>query len=170
MLSVQKSFKLLALILLAACGLQACSPVMEATRPNPVDLGQLAVGESRAVVEAELGPPVSSITDRGKSCDIYKLYTHGPGPVEKAAIAVVEAAADVFTLCLAEVILTPAEAATQNERHVVMVCYANDSDDAPLKTVREGGGPVTGTGVILASPSALRSDKVTAENDMMGEQ
>jgi len=152
--------------MLLGCG---CSPVMEATRPSPVDVGQLAVGESRAEVEAELGPPVSNVTNRGKSCDIYKLYTHGPNGVEKGAIAVGEAAADVVTLGLAEILLTPAEAATQNERHVVMVCFSDDSDDARLKTVRESGGSTQGGGEVLESPSAAKSGGATAENDRMGE-
>ena len=100
-----KHHAMVTILILSASGLFGCSPVMEATRPNPVDIGQLAVGESRAEAEAELGPPVCTITDRGKSCDIYKLYTHGLNGVEKGAIAVGEAAADVFTLGLAEVVL-----------------------------------------------------------------
>jgi hypothetical protein len=164
-----KHHAMVTILILSASGLFGCSPVMEATRPNPVDIAQLAVGESRAEAEAELGPPVSTITDWGKSCDIYKLYTHGLNGVEKGAIAVGEAAADVFTLGLAEVVLTPAEAATQNERHVVMLCYANDSDDAPLKTVRESGGATQGGGEVLESPSAAKAGGITAENDRMGE-
>ena len=37
-------------IALACLGMSACGPVMEATRPTPVDLSQLAVGEKRVDV------------------------------------------------------------------------------------------------------------------------
>ena len=114
-----KSLTALALCLAAT----ACGPIMEANRPDPVDIKQFVPGQRRIQVLAELGAPMSTVVDSGKSCDIYKLYTHGPGAVGKGAIAAGEAIGDVFTLGLSEVLFTPAEAMTKNSKHAVLFCY-----------------------------------------------
>ena len=49
--------RILGFILLSAM-LSACSPVMEATRPDPVDLSQFVVGESHVQVVEQLGAPI----------------------------------------------------------------------------------------------------------------
>ncbi len=46
---------------------------------------------------------------------MYQLYTKGYGAEGKVPIVVAEAAADVFTIGLAELGLTPAEGVTRNE-------------------------------------------------------
>lgn len=99
---------------------------MEATRPDPTDIKQFVPGESRTKVLAEVGAPLANTKDGKNSCDIYKLYTRGPGAVGKGAIAAGEAVADVLTLGLAEVAFTPAEAATKNTKHTVLFCYGPD--------------------------------------------
>jgi hypothetical protein len=104
--------------------LSACSTVMEANRPDPVDLSQFVIGEPRLNVVAEIGAPIASEKDGKNSCDVYKLYTDGPSGAGKGAIAAGEAVADVFTLGLAEVVLTPAEAATSSDKHTVIFCYS----------------------------------------------
>ena len=96
---------------------------MEATRPDPVDITQFAPGEKRISVLAEVGNPVATNADGANSCDIYKLYTRGPGSVGKGVIAAGEAVGDVLTLGLSEVLWTPAEAATRNSKHTVLFCY-----------------------------------------------
>jgi hypothetical protein len=100
-----------------------CSPVMEATRPDPVDLSQFVPGEKRINVVAEIGAPVASAPDGANSCDVYKLYTRGPGSAGKGAIAAGEVVGDVLTLGLSEVLFTPVEAATRNSKHTVLFCY-----------------------------------------------
>jgi hypothetical protein len=72
---------------------------------------------------SSLGAPSATVKDNDQSCDVYKLYTHGPNAVGKGAIAATEAVADVFTLGLAEVVISPVEGATQNEKHTVTLCY-----------------------------------------------
>lgn len=114
--------------------LPACSPVMEANRPDPVDMSQFVVGEKRLDIIAEIGSPKASVKDGDNSCDIYKLYTTGPGAVGKGAIAAGEIVADVFTLGLAEVVFTPTEAATSADRHTVIVCYSPDNKMVSMKT------------------------------------
>jgi hypothetical protein len=130
--------------MLLASGMGGCSTYMEATRPDPVDLDRFKPGEARIDVVGQIGAPTSSVKDQDKSCDVYQLYIHGPGAWGKAGIAFGEAAADVFTLGLAEAVTTPAEALTRNKLHTVLFCYggddklalvqASDSDKAPPDT------------------------------------
>lgn len=109
---------------------------MEATRPTPVDTSQFAVGESRVQVVEAIGAPTANVKNGDQSCDVYKLYTRGPGGVGKGVIAAGEGAADVVTLGLAEVLFTPLEAGTRNAQHTVTFCYDKDEklasfNDAP---------------------------------------
>ncbi|HVB79820.1 MAG TPA: hypothetical protein VNE82_07710 [Candidatus Binataceae bacterium] len=106
--------------------LNGCSVVMEATRPDPIDTSQFAVGEPRLQVVEVLGAPAATVNQSDQSCDVYKLYTHGPGGAGKGAIAAGEAVADVFTLGLAEVVTSPVEGATRNAKHTVTMCYDKD--------------------------------------------
>jgi hypothetical protein len=97
----------------------------EATRPTPVDLNDYREGMSRDAVLEKLGAPDSTAVESdGTSCDLYKLYTRGYGAGGKIPIAIAEGAADFFTLGLAEIILTPTEGVTKNEKHPVTFCYS----------------------------------------------
>jgi hypothetical protein len=119
--------------------LGGCSTVMEANRPDPVNLTKFAPGMRRVDVVAQLGPAASTVQDGPKSCDVYRLYTRGVGRVGKAGIILGEAAADVFTLGLAEVVTTSGEAATKNKLHTVMMCYSAEN---VLVSVSDDGAPV----------------------------
>ncbi len=111
---------------LLASQLAACSVYMEATRPTPVDLNDYQEGMTRDAVLERLGAPDSTALESdGMSCDFYKLYTRGYGAGGKIPIAVAEGAADVFTLGLAEIVLTPTEGVTKNEKHPITICYNN---------------------------------------------
>ncbi len=112
---------MLALILTLA--LEGCGPVLEATRPDPVDISQFVPGETHFDVVAKLGAPIAKVPNNGQSCDVYQLYTRGPGAASKGALAAGEAVGDVLTLGLAEVVWTPVEAATRNSKHPVTFCY-----------------------------------------------
>jgi hypothetical protein len=113
-----------ALLLAIAGSAGGCSVVMEATRPTPVNLSQFDPGESRDEVISVIGTPTGSTNaSDGASCDSYQLYTRGYGAAGKVGIAVLEGAADAFTLGLAETITSPVEGVTQNERHPVLFCY-----------------------------------------------
>ena len=107
-------------LLLAGCGV-----VMEASRPDPVDMKQFVTGEQRSLVVAELGPPTATSHQSDQSCDIYRLYTNGPSTAGRYTLTTTEAVADVLTLGLAEVVTTPVEAITQNSKHSVTMCYDN---------------------------------------------
>jgi hypothetical protein len=115
-----------------------CAPLMEASRPNPIDLSQFHPGDNRTSIVRILGPPITSDNDGKKWCDVYHLYTHGPNLARKSGISLLEVGADVFTLGLAEVVTAPLEAATENDRYPVTFCY---SQGALLLSVDEGGQP-----------------------------
>src|SRR5260370_37973508 len=109
---------------LLASHVSACSVYMEATRPTPVDLNDYQEGMTRDAVLERLGAPDSSaLESNGMNCDFYKLYTKGYGAGGKIPIALAEGAADVFTLGLAEIVLTPTEGVTKNEKHPITMCY-----------------------------------------------
>ena len=116
----------LGVLLGALLFLGACSTVMEYNRPAPTDLRQFSVGEKRIDVISSVGAPTTSVKDGDNSCDVYKLYTKGPTGARKGAVILGEAGADLFTLGLAEIVLTPAEAATKSHLHTVLLCYSPD--------------------------------------------
>lgn len=115
-------------IVLVVCVVSGCSIYMEATRPTPIKLAKFSPGDSRTSVMEQLGEPVTtSKGEGGARCDLYLLYITGYGTAGKAPIVVGEAAADFFTLGLAEIVLSPTEAATRNEQKPVWFCYRNDA-------------------------------------------
>jgi len=116
----------------------ACSVYMEATRPEPVDLAQFSQGDSRDNVLTRLGQPVVTTNENGNSCDTYHLYTNAIGAAGRAPIAIAETAADVFTIGLAEVVMTPAEMVTRNAKYPVKFCYR----DNKLINVTESQTPI----------------------------
>ncbi len=115
-------------VVLFLCVVSGCSIYMESTRPTPTDLEKFPPGASRTSVMEELGSPVTTSKGvDGNSCDLYLLYVTGYGIAGKAPIVVGEAAADFFTLGLAEIVLSPTEAVTRNEKRPVWFCYQNDA-------------------------------------------
>jgi len=132
--------RLVVLALYALAGVAAgCSVYMEATRPTPVDLTEYQPGTTRDYIIGKVGAPENSVTQSdGANCDGYQMYTHGYGAGGKIPIAVAEGAADIFTLGLAEVVLTPTQGVTRNEKHPVIFCYK----DQKLVRLTESGNPV----------------------------
>jgi hypothetical protein len=152
-------------IVVVLCFVSGCSVYMEATRPTPVDLAKFHPGDSHSSITQQLGVPVTtSKGGAGTSCDLYLLYTRGYGVAGKAPIAVGELAADVFTIGLAEIILSPTEAVTRNEKRTVWFCYQNDAlvsvtvksagAETPTPAPTEGSTPTD-----LATP--VRSNPAT---------
>ncbi len=138
-------------IVLLLCVLSGCSVYMEATRPSPIDLQKFNPGDSRASVTDQLGTPVTtSIGAGGTSCDLYLLYITGYGYAGKAPIAVAELAADVFTIGLAEIVLSPTESVTRNEKKQVWFCYQNDA----LLSVTPQSASASATPTPTPSPEA----------------
>lgn len=127
------------LLPLAALLIAGCSPVMEANRPDPVYLSNFVLGQPRADITAEIGKPISSVTEANSSCDIYKLYTKGPSPRARDVIVATEAVAAIVTFGLSELAAAPIEHATQSEKRVVAFCY---SPDDKLVSIRESKDPV----------------------------
>lgn len=115
-------------LVLVLCMVSGCSPYMEVTRPTPVDLAQFTPGQSRLSTLEETGAPVTTTTDaQGVTCDLHLLYITGYGSAVKVPLAVLEGAADFFSAGLAEIILSPTESITRNEKKRVWFCFKNDS-------------------------------------------
>jgi hypothetical protein len=109
--------------LTALAGLESCSTVMAANRPEPTDLSQFTPREKRIEVVGKLGHAEGTVKDGARECDTYSLYTKGPGQVAKAGMVLGYAAADFFTLGLSEAVTTPIEAGTKAGKHAVLMCY-----------------------------------------------
>ena len=152
------SFRLVALAL-AMTALSGCSIAMEANRPTPVDLSQFQPGDTRDSVIQKVGAPLTVNSEaNGASCDYYNLYTHGYGEAGKAGVALLEGAADAFTLGAAEVLLTPAEIVTKNETHPVTFCYR----DGKLAQINENDQEIASSGSSAPSQTAQTAASETA--------
>jgi len=139
-------------VLLVLCVLSGCSVYMESTRPTPVDLATFHPGDSRTSIVEQFGAPVTTTYDaRWKSCDLYLLYITGYGDAGKLPIAIAEGAADVFTLGLAEIVLSPTEAATRNEKKPVWFCYKDQSLLSVTPSSVEGATPMPSASPPFAS-------------------
>jgi hypothetical protein len=105
------------------CLLAGCSVYMEATRPAPVDLSKFQPGQDRDSVVQQLGVPVTTEAQPGgESCDLYELFVTGHGTFRKAATMFVEGASDVV-MPVAELLWTPAQAVTRDQKHPEWFCY-----------------------------------------------
>ena len=86
----------------------ACSVYKAATQPPPADLQGIGVGTPRQELIQRLGAPKFSDTDpQGRKQDAFE-FPSGMHGISKARI-ILYLAADLFTICLAEIILWPME-------------------------------------------------------------
>ena len=86
----------------------ACSVYKASTQPPPADLTGMGIGTRRVEVITRLGAPKFSDTDpAGKKQDVFE-FESGFHQGSKARV-ILYLAADLFTLCLAEIILWPME-------------------------------------------------------------
>ncbi len=106
----------------------ACSVVMVANRSSyRGDVNVIQLGVQRSVVTAELGQPDNSRTlEDGGYEDRYGLDPDAHRGVTKFFTALFYAAADLFTLLLAELIFTPAEIAMRDKRVTYQLLYGAD--------------------------------------------
>jgi hypothetical protein len=151
------------------CIAGGCSVYMEATRPTPVDLAEFTPGESRLSVLEDVGAPVTTTKDHdGNTCDLHLLYITGYGDPVKVPLAILEGAADFFTIGLAEIILSPTESVTRNEKKPVWFCYKNDSllnvtvASSPSESATASPAPSATPGETSVSPSPTASATPTA--------
>lgn len=88
--------------------LNGCSAYKALTQPGPADLTGIGIGTPRQEIFSRLGAPkMVDVTANGNKQDIYEFQS-GMHQASKVR-AVFYAAADVFTLSLAELILWPME-------------------------------------------------------------
>ena len=115
-----------AVLVLAALGAAACSPVMAANQPSRKEVELLSPGVPRNMLLAELGQPVTSETQNGKRVEVFS-FVQGYRPGVKVGRTIGHATADVLTLGLWEIAGTPTEAALNGHREAYQVTFdAND--------------------------------------------
>jgi hypothetical protein len=133
--------------LIVASLFSGCAVYMAAHQPDVKDLNVLSVGQPRARLIAELGPPVSTYTTNGVRTDIFS-FTQGYSGGAKAGRAVLHGAADVATLGLWEVVGTPTEGYFSGTQLSAQVTY--DAQDRVTAVV-----PLKGSEELQASAAAV---------------
>jgi hypothetical protein len=131
-----------------------CAVYMAANQPNAKDLSVLSVGQPRARLIAELGPPVSSQTVNGIRTDIFS-FTQGYSGGAKAGRAILHGAADVATLGLWEAVGTPTEGYFSGTQVSAQVTYDNHdivTAVVPLKGSEEILASTVGTTAPISAP------------------
>ncbi len=97
-----------------------CSVYKAASQPGPADVTGIGVGTRRTEVITRLGAPKFSDTDpSGQKQDTFEFQS-GFHQASKARV-ILYLAADVFTLCLAEIILWPVELTVMERASCVAV-------------------------------------------------
>jgi len=99
------------------------------------DLNVIQVGAQRTAVITEFGMPDSfSTLEDGGYEDRYKLDPDAHGSWAKAFTGLFYVAADIFTLCLTELIFTPMEIAFRDKLVIHHLIY---NPDQKLSTVEK---------------------------------
>ena len=102
-----------------------CSLYYEAKRPPYTDVAAVQPGTPRPNVTAVLGPPVESYTQNGKDVDIFQADPNGRYTGTRVEVSSFNAAADVLTLGMWEVVATPAEMLTKHKLQTYVVTYTS---------------------------------------------
>lgn len=101
-------------------------------RPKAKNMAALNVGMSRGMVLTELGAPTYTKDVGGEKVDTFS-FDKGVGGVEKFGRGFFHIAADIFTLCLWEIVAWPAERIAAGPNTKVDVSYDKDEN---VKTVK----------------------------------
>lgn len=88
--------------------IQGCSVFMAARQPGKKDISLFKVGTPRSLLIAEFGAPVTTDNIGGKTHEVFKFIQGYPAPA-RVGRALLHGAADIYTLCLWELIGTPTE-------------------------------------------------------------
>ena len=102
--------------------MSACSVYMAAKQPDQKNLHVLDQGTPRSHVIAELGQPIYTKNEEGKTCDVHS-FVQGYSTGAKVGRAVFHGAADVLTFGIWEVAGTPIEAVADGTPVKVEVYY-----------------------------------------------
>lgn len=109
-----------------------CSVYMATKQPDKKNLDVFTVGTPRSLVIAEIGQPQATEIRDGKRVDVFS-FVQGYSKGVRAARAIWHGVADIFTLCIWEIVGTPTEAIFTGEKVAYEVTY--DARDKVEKTV-----------------------------------
>lgn len=106
----------------------ACSVGAAISQPPPANLTGIGIGTPRQQLINQLGiPKLSETNPQGQKEDSFEFHS-GMNPASKARV-ILYIAADLFTLCLAEIILWPMELTLMKDA----TCEAFATYDSSLK-------------------------------------
>lgn len=126
-------------LLLAFLAQTGCSVYKAASQPGPADLNGIGVGSRRTEVITRLGAPRFSDTDQnGQKQDTFEFQS-GFHQASKARV-ILYVAADVFTLCLAELILWPMELTVMERASCIAVATYDQSQKIEAFAVTQKDG------------------------------
>jgi hypothetical protein len=115
--------------------LSGCSLYFENKRPDYTDVSKVQKGTQRYDVTAALGKPIESYKNDGKDIDVFQADPNGRYAGTKTAVTAFNTVADVFTICMWEVVATPAEMLTRHKLTTYVVTYAPDQTVESIETV-----------------------------------
>lgn len=121
-----------ALCLIAASS--GCSLFLETSRPEYTDVSAVHQGMARADVSAAMGKPVQTYQKDGKDVEVFQVDPDGRLAGTKVAVNTFNAAADIFTLGMWEVVATPAELLSQHKLTNYVVTYSTDQKVMSIET------------------------------------
>jgi hypothetical protein len=133
-----KQLNIMVVPLLMLCLLTSgCSVVMAANRASyRGDINVIQLGVQRSAVIAEFGPPDSfSTVENGGYDDRYTLDPNAHRTVTKVVTTIFYFAADLFTLCLWELIGTPLEAAAIDKSSVYHLTYSPEGTLSSMEKI-----------------------------------
>jgi hypothetical protein len=131
---------LLDMLLVPVVLLGGCSSTIEASHLTGADVSPLYAGAPHQYVLAKLGPPQHSYQHGEQTTDVYSLDPEGPAKSTKSVVESLDVMADVLTLGLAEIVLTPLEYASKHEPTTYVVTYGPDDRVQQVQNTNQSVG------------------------------
>ena len=116
-----------------------CSVYMAATKPPWKDVNILHPGTPRDAVIAEFGTPQLSRTNPEGLLEEMWTFRQGESTGWKVSRVLFHAAADLFTLCLWEIVATPTEMMLQKDEQTFMVTFDSQQHIQDVRYLTKGG-------------------------------
>ncbi len=129
--NAQTNFKMMLSLMVAASLTSGCATSTVLGRPTARNMDVLNPGTQRGTVLSELGTPTYSKDTTGEKLDTF-TFDKGVSGGGKFVRGFFHVAADIFTVCLWEIVAWPAEKIAAKPNTMVEVSYDNDDK---VKTV-----------------------------------
>ena len=135
---LQLTFKMLISLMLAASITSGCATSTVLGRPAAKNMGVLNPGTQRGTVMGELGSPSYTKDTNGEKLDTFS-FDKGVSGGYKFARGFFHVAADIFTVCLWEIVAWPAEKIAAKPNTTVEVTYDKDEKVKAVNYIKGHG-------------------------------